>query len=87
MNTSATITRIQPASAPAEQLTLIDAPSPAERLAESRAHARFHLSRTTRERGLQHVAQIRRQLAEAKAVREASNVRRLPPRRPSTDAA
>ena len=49
-------------TAGAEQLTLLGVPAPAD-LAPSRAHARFHLSTATRERGLAHVAEIRRQLA------------------------
>lgn len=84
------------AAVTSEQLTLLDVP------VDSRARrpttttpplrsvpARFQLSRQTREIGLQHVGEIRRQLAEAKAVRESENVRRLPSRRGSatTDAA
>lgn len=56
-----------------EQLTL---------LPTSNVHARFRLSRATRERGLRHVAEIRRQLAERQAAHEHDNVHRLPPRRP-----
>lgn len=62
-----------------EQLTL---------LPTSPVHARFRLSRATRERGLRHVAEIRRQLAERQAVHAQENVHRLPPRRPNrTEAA
>jgi len=55
-----------------EQLTL---------LPTSNVHARFLLSRATRERGLRHVAEIRQQLAERQAAHENENVHRLPPRR------
>ena len=55
----------------AEQLTL---------LPTSHAHARFRLSRATRERGLRHIAEIRQQLAERDAARESDTVRALPPR-------
>ena len=44
-------------------------------------HARFQLSRQTRERGLEHVAEIRRQLEAAKAARESPASKRMPPRR------
>ncbi len=54
-----------------EQLTL---------LPTSDVHARFRLSRATRERGLRHVAEIRRQLAERQAEHDADDARRLPPR-------
>lgn len=54
-----------------EQLTL---------LPTSNVHARFRLSRATRERGMRHVAEIRRQLAERQATTEGENVHRLPPR-------
>jgi len=54
-----------------EQLTL---------LPPSNVHARFRLSRETRERGLRHVAEIRRQLAERQAAHQDENVHRLPPR-------
>jgi hypothetical protein len=54
-----------------EQLTL---------LPTSNVHARFRLSRATRERGLRHVAEIRRQLAERQAAHENETVHRLPPR-------
>lgn len=58
----------------AEQLSL---------LPTSNVHARFLLSRATRERGLRHVAEIRRQLAEQRAAHADDNVHRLPPRRPA----
>ena len=49
------ITTTTPSDSPAEQLSLLPAaPVP----------ARFQLSRDTRERGLRHVAEIRRMLAE-----------------------
>ena len=49
------ITTTTPDNAPAEQLTL---------LATATVPTRFLLSRETRERGLRHVAEIRRILAE-----------------------
>ncbi len=58
------------------QLVLIDVD---EDLAESSAHTRFRLSKTTRERGLRHVAEIRQQLAAAREARERSNVVELHP--------
>ncbi|BAN01839.1 hypothetical protein [Ilumatobacter coccineus] len=80
-------------NAAAEQLTLLSVPvdTRAHQLPTTGAptrsvHARFRLNKATRERGLQHVAEIRRQLDEAKAAREASNVRRLPSRNPATAA-
>ena len=54
-----------PPGATAEQLTLLPASS---------TPARFRLSRDTRERGLRHVAEIRRMLAERAEV--ASNQHR-----------
>ncbi len=60
-----------------EQLTL---------LPPSNVHARFRLSRATRERGLRHVAEIRRQLAERRAAHQSENVHRLPPRHPDKAA-
>ncbi len=54
-----------------EQLTLLPA---------SNVHARFRLSRATRERGLRHVAEIRQLLAERQAAHD-DNLHRLPPRR------
>jgi hypothetical protein len=66
-----------------EQLTLLSvtADTRATRLPSSAVHPRFRLNRKTREIGLAHVAEIRRQLAEAHAVRESANVQRLPRRR------
>ena len=65
----------------AEQLTLLDT-AEVSRLKTSNAHARFRLSAATRRRGLQHVAEIRQQLAAAGRQSTDDNVRRLPPRRP-----
>lgn len=65
----------------AQQLALLTVPE-TDRLKPSSAHARFRLSATTRKRGLAHVAEIRRQLAESQAQREDGNMSRLPPRRP-----
>ena len=48
-------------------------------LTESNVHTRFRLSKATRERGLRHVAEIRRQLELARAAREGSNVVELHP--------
>ena len=82
MNSTAThIERIETPGA--QQLTLLSVPeTPSNELKSSSAHARFQLSKTTRKRGLQHVAEIRRQLAESQAKLEASKVTALPPRRP-----
>lgn len=46
----------------------------------SDAHVRFLLSRETRERGLRHIAEIRKQLAEQRAAHADDNVHKLPPR-------
>ena len=62
--------------APAEQLTLLPA---------ANVPARFLLSRETRERGLRHVAEIRRQLAERQAARDV--VEHLAARRPQRPTA
>jgi hypothetical protein len=65
----------------AEQLTLLTVPAADARLRPSAAHARFRLSAATRRRGLEHVAEIRRQLA---ATHDESTQRTsgpLPPRR------
>lgn len=70
MTTSATNRRHDEAGA--EQLTLLPA---------SNVHSRFLLSRATRERGLRHVAEIRRQLAERQAAHTDENVHTLPSRR------
>lgn len=65
----------------AQQLTLLTVPEPtAAELTPSSAHARFRLSTTTRESGLAHVAEIRRQLAESQAQRDAQRVNPLPAR-------
>ena len=53
------------------QLVLIDV----DELAESTAHTRFRLNKATRERGLRHVAEIRKQLELAKEARERSTGR------------
>lgn len=73
----------------AEQLTLLSVPidTRAQQLPTTArptrsVHARFRLNQQTRERGLAHVAEIRRQLEEAKAARESATTKRLPPRRP-----
>ena len=54
-----------------EQLTL---------LPSSAVNARFALSKSTRERGLRHVAEIRQQLAERNTGRAEGTVRHLPTR-------
>lgn len=79
MNNVTDIERIE--NPGAQQLALLTVPAAPE-LKPSSAHARFQLSATTRKRGLAHVAEIRRQLAESQAQREAESERRLPPRRP-----
>jgi hypothetical protein len=55
----------------AEQLTL---------LPSSTVNARFALSKSTRERGLYHVAKIRQQLAERNTAGTGNTVRHLPVR-------
>ena len=79
-----TVSHIERSEAPrAQQLTLLSVPdSTATELKSSSAHTRFQLSKATRERGLAHVAEIRRQLAQTQAEREAESKRSLPPRRP-----
>ena len=67
--------RIEP-----QQLTLLSDHVESKALAPSRAHARFHLSSTTRQRGLAHVAEIRAKLAEAQAERDAAQAPGLPRR-------
>lgn len=52
-----------------EQLTL---------LPSSTTNSRFALSKSTRERGLRHVAEIRQQLAERNPASTGDTVRRLP---------
>lgn len=59
---STTVRDSSPATVGAEQLTLL--PS----LASSAVSPRFRLSRDTRERGLRHVAEIRRMLADRRSV-------------------
>lgn len=63
-----------------QQLTLLSDHAESKTLAPSRAHARFRLSSTTRERGLAHVAEIRAKLAAAQAERDAANAAPLPRR-------
>jgi hypothetical protein len=63
-----------------QQLTLLSDHVESKALAPSRAHARFHLSSTTRERGLAHVAEIRAKLAAAQAERDAATANPLPRR-------
>lgn len=63
----------------AQQLTLLQVPGG---LQPSSAHVRFRLSAATRTRGLAHVAEIRRQLAESQAQRDAPHGERLHSRRP-----
>jgi hypothetical protein len=79
---SNTVTDVERIENPgAQQLTLLTVSESGNiELKPSSAHARFRLSRTTRERGLAHVAEIRRQLAESQAQREASRHTALPPR-------
>ncbi len=72
---NSTITPLRDGDGDPTQLELLHLPTDRE-LQASKVHARFQLSRTTRERGLRHVEEIRRQLAEQKAARETSNVRR-----------
>ena len=73
----------------AQQLRLLTLPDPEpQELPASEVHSRFRLSKATRERGLRHVAEIREQLAAARAARDAeSNVTPLPRRRPRRPAA
>lgn len=63
-----------------QQLTLLSDVAGPKELADSSVHARFRLSTTTRTRGLEHVAQIRRQLAETQARNNANQLHPLPPR-------
>ncbi|MGA9279287.1 hypothetical protein [Ilumatobacter sp.] len=79
-----TVTPIERIETPgAQQLTLLTVPeNPSTDLQPSSAHVRFQLSTTTRKRGLAHVAEIRRQLAESQEQREARVANPLPPRRP-----
>jgi hypothetical protein len=67
----------------AQQLTLLSVPEStpnATPFKSSSAHARFQLSATARARGLEHVAEIRRQLAKSLESKESNRVRKLPPR-------
>jgi hypothetical protein len=77
-----TVTNIERTDDPgAQQLTLLTVPeSTTNELKSSAANARFRLSATTRERGLAHVAEIRRQLAESQAQRDAQRANPLPAR-------
>ena len=78
-NTATDIERIETHGA--QQLTLLTVPeSDHTELKASSAHARFRLSKTTRERGLAHVAEIRRQLAESQAAQDKARRTALPPR-------
>lgn len=63
-----------------QQLTLLSESTTSTELAESSAPTQFRLSKTTRQRGLAHVAEIRRQLAEAQARQAASQSQPLTPR-------
>jgi hypothetical protein len=79
-----TVTHIERIETPgAQQLTLLTVPeNTTGDLKASTAHVRFQLSATTRKRGLAHVAEIRRRLAESQAEREARPTNPLPRRRP-----
>lgn len=78
LNTAFPAAADEPVADPTGQLLLL----PTERhLAESTEHARFRLSKSTRERGLRHVAEIRAKLASSQATQSADNVIALPPRR------
>lgn len=63
-----------------QQLTLLSDPTERKELSVSNAPVQFRLSTTTRQRGLTHVAEIRQQLAEAKARLDAQQHNPLPPR-------
>lgn len=63
-----------------QQLTLLSDTTPPRELTVSNAPVQFRLSKTTRQRGLAHVAEIRRQLAEAEARRTAAQTQPSPPR-------
>ena len=63
-----------------QQLTLLTDSTKLEELTMSNAPVQFRLSKTTRQRGLAHVAEIRQQLAEAQARREAAPASGLAPR-------
>ena len=63
-----------------QQLTLLSESTVNHELSVSNAPAQFRLSKTTRERGLSHVAEIRQQLAEAQARRAEAQAQPLQPR-------
>ena len=63
-----------------QQLTLLTDSAAGKELTVSNAPVQFRLSKTTRQRGLAHVAEIRRQLAEAQARRAAEHNQPLPQR-------
>ena len=63
-----------------QQLTLLTESPATKELHESKAPTQFRLSKTTRQRGLTHVAEIRQQLADAKARRESELSTALPAR-------
>ena len=65
-----TATNTEPGTAP-QQLTLLTVPATQQTLRSSDAHERFRLSKTTRQRGLAHVAEIRAQLAAQRREAEA----------------
>ena len=71
---------------PTQQLVLLAVPEGAAGLATSSAPARFRLSAETRRRGLEHVAEIRRQLAESRERRDGER-RHLTARAADTSAA
>lgn len=82
MNTNELLTAFpaaadEPVADPTGQLLLLPEPT----LAESAEHARFRLSKETRERGLRHVAEIRARLAAAKSTSTPNNVVTLSARR------
>jgi hypothetical protein len=64
-----------------QQMTLLSEAGSTKDLTDSTAHARFRLSKTTRQRGLEHVAEIRRQLAETQARNNTNQLHPLPARR------
>jgi hypothetical protein len=68
---TAVTARPTPIASGSEQLTLLPG---------STVNARFALSKSTRERGLRHVAEIRQQLAERNTGRAEGTVRHLPTR-------
>jgi len=63
-----------------QQLTLLSDSPMSKELAVSNAPVQFRLSKSTRQRGLAHVAEIRAQLADAQARREAALSPALPQR-------